>query len=507
MASSSIRTSPCALMQCQLGAPEPTTWTPHSSSAARASSRRISPTSTLARADLHADGEHRARRDAILPASARSRGRDRQPARNLAEPARKGSRSRCGRDWPSWPGCRANRCLDGRRTLEVGRGGRSGAAAGEQGLAGGRGRAVDRAGRAGPAREGVRAVPDRLRALGPAAHRHLRRGFSHVPGPPGLRAPVELADEALRLLRRHGRAARGARQHPGPRAGRAAPPQAADRDSRSVRHGRELRPQHEPASEVVPGRLRLRVRVRQRDRVLPLGAVQRRAAPGARAPRRDPGAWCCRRSAPSAARPTARSCRSRPRAGRVLQVPIVGSDPDAGTVTYRDEAGKLVEQSVLDGQAKLQWRPDWAMRWAALERRLRDVRQGSDRFGQALRSDLPHPRRHAARGLRLRDVPRRAGPEDLEVQGQRPDLRRVADLRHQGEPEAVHVPGAAQGQAAPFRRDPAQRRRLLRPARPLSRAERGAALPQPGLAHPRRQARRRAGCRSASPCCSTSHRS
>ena len=56
-----------------------------------------------------------------------------------------------------------------------------------------------------------------------------------------------------------------------------------------------------------------------------------------------------------------------PETGRVLQVPIVATDPDAGTVTYRDPAGRLVEQSVLDGQAKLQWRPDWAMRWAALE--------------------------------------------------------------------------------------------------------------------------------------------
>jgi lysyl-tRNA synthetase class 1 len=55
-----------------------------------------------------------------------------------------------------------------------------------------------------------------------------------------------------------------------------------------------------------------------------------------------------------------------PETGRVLQVPILETDPAAGTVTYRNEAGQLVEQSVLDGQAKLQWRPDWAMRWAAL---------------------------------------------------------------------------------------------------------------------------------------------
>ncbi len=55
-----------------------------------------------------------------------------------------------------------------------------------------------------------------------------------------------------------------------------------------------------------------------------------------------------------------------PETGRVLQVPILKTDPEAGTVTYRNEAGKLVEQSVLSGRAKLQWRPDWAMRWAAL---------------------------------------------------------------------------------------------------------------------------------------------
>jgi lysyl-tRNA synthetase class 1 len=55
-----------------------------------------------------------------------------------------------------------------------------------------------------------------------------------------------------------------------------------------------------------------------------------------------------------------------PESGRVLQVPILESDPEAGTVVYRDETGKLVEQSVMDGRAKLQWRPDWAMRWTAL---------------------------------------------------------------------------------------------------------------------------------------------
>ena len=52
--------------------------------------------------------------------------------------------------------------------------------------------------------------------------------------------------------------------------------------------------------------------------------------------------------------------------GVVLQVPILEVDPDVGTVTYENERGETITQSALDGHAKLQWRPDWAMRWAAL---------------------------------------------------------------------------------------------------------------------------------------------
>ncbi|HYZ25618.1 MAG TPA: lysine--tRNA ligase [Geminicoccaceae bacterium] len=55
-----------------------------------------------------------------------------------------------------------------------------------------------------------------------------------------------------------------------------------------------------------------------------------------------------------------------PESGRVLQVAILDTDPAAGTVTYRNEAGRVVEQSILGGQGKLQWRADWAMRWTAL---------------------------------------------------------------------------------------------------------------------------------------------
>ena len=52
--------------------------------------------------------------------------------------------------------------------------------------------------------------------------------------------------------------------------------------------------------------------------------------------------------------------------GRVLQVPLEGVDAAAGTVRYRDGHGEVVEQSILGGRAKLQWKVDWAMRWVAL---------------------------------------------------------------------------------------------------------------------------------------------
>jgi len=56
-----------------------------------------------------------------------------------------------------------------------------------------------------------------------------------------------------------------------------------------------------------------------------------------------------------------------PTSGKVLQVPIVQHDVAAGTITYRDEDGGLVEVPVTGGHCKLQWKPDWAMRWYALE--------------------------------------------------------------------------------------------------------------------------------------------
>ena len=55
-----------------------------------------------------------------------------------------------------------------------------------------------------------------------------------------------------------------------------------------------------------------------------------------------------------------------PRTGRVLYVPMKATDPDAGTITFDDEDGAETELPVTGGQVKLQWKPDFGMRWAAL---------------------------------------------------------------------------------------------------------------------------------------------
>ena len=56
-----------------------------------------------------------------------------------------------------------------------------------------------------------------------------------------------------------------------------------------------------------------------------------------------------------------------PATGAVLQVPLAARDVDAGTVSYRDDEGRLVEVPVTGGHCKLQWKVDWAMRWVALD--------------------------------------------------------------------------------------------------------------------------------------------
>ncbi len=55
-----------------------------------------------------------------------------------------------------------------------------------------------------------------------------------------------------------------------------------------------------------------------------------------------------------------------PDTGQILQVPVLETRPQDGTIVYQGEGGTPVEIPVTGGNCKLQWKPDWAMRWFAL---------------------------------------------------------------------------------------------------------------------------------------------
>lgn len=56
-----------------------------------------------------------------------------------------------------------------------------------------------------------------------------------------------------------------------------------------------------------------------------------------------------------------------PVTGHVLQVPTLERNVGAGTIIFDDPAGGRTEVPVTGGHVKLQWKPDWAMRWTALD--------------------------------------------------------------------------------------------------------------------------------------------
>ena len=71
----------------------------------------------------------------------------------------------------------------------------------------------------------------------------------------------------------------------------------------------------------------------------------------------------------SGRRPTVPSCRSRPKSGKVLQVPIAGARARGRGQRWssRTRTAAKTELPVTGGHCKLQWKVDWAMRWYALD--------------------------------------------------------------------------------------------------------------------------------------------
>ena len=55
-----------------------------------------------------------------------------------------------------------------------------------------------------------------------------------------------------------------------------------------------------------------------------------------------------------------------PKTGKVLQAEVVERNVSKGTIVYIEEDGSKMEVPVTGGHCKLQWKPDFGMRWAAL---------------------------------------------------------------------------------------------------------------------------------------------
>ena len=55
-----------------------------------------------------------------------------------------------------------------------------------------------------------------------------------------------------------------------------------------------------------------------------------------------------------------------PETGHVLEIPVTEIDKENSKIIF-DNKGKKLEVSILDGNCKLQWKVDWAMRWYALD--------------------------------------------------------------------------------------------------------------------------------------------
>ncbi len=51
-----------------------------------------------------------------------------------------------------------------------------------------------------------------------------------------------------------------------------------------------------------------------------------------------------------------------PDSGKVLEIPLLKLDKKNGEVTF-DNSGKKIQTNIFDGNCKLQWKVDWAMRW------------------------------------------------------------------------------------------------------------------------------------------------
>ncbi len=103
---------------------------------------------------------------------------------------------------------------------------------------------------------------------------------------------------------------------------------------------------------------------------------------------------------------------------------MLAHDAKRGTITYEEPETqeRFTVSGHRGGRCKLQWKPDWAMRWVALgidyEMAGKDLIDSVKLSGEICRALGAAPP-----GVQLRTLPRREGPEDFQVEGQRADHR------------------------------------------------------------------------------------
>ena len=146
-------------------------------------------------------------------------------------------------------------------------------------------------------------------------------------------------------------------------------------------------------------------------------------------------------------------------------------DAKAGTITYEDpDTKERVTTPVTGGRCKLQWKPDWAMRWVALgvdyEMAGKDLIDSVKLSGEICRALGGTP----PEGFNYELFLDEKGQKISKSKGNGLTIDEWLRYASPGKPVAVHVSRAEGGEAAVFRRDPAQRRRLSAVPRRLSSA-------------------------------------
>jgi lysyl-tRNA synthetase class 1 len=150
-----------------------------------------------------------------------------------------------------------------------------------------------------------------------------------------------------------------------------------------------------------------------------------------------------------------------PKTGHVMQVPIEERNVEAGTIVWRDpETGERFETPVTGGHVKLQWKPDWAMRWVSLgvdyEMAGKDLIDSVKLSGEIAKAIGGMP----PEGFNYELFLDEGGQKISKSKGNGLTIDEWLDYGTPGEPRALHVQQAARGEASLLRRDPAPRGRL-----------------------------------------------